>query len=449
MPSRRRIAIVTAILLATASSDLTSTAIAQRTEQASSTPPAVPVEPERRAIVEAVVAGIEQSFLDPEKLARLEFRKLADAAWPDIASAPSMADAVTRINRLLARLETSHTQVFTPDDPEFTILSDVFSPPASPDTWAAPPLMASGGFFTARIDGRDHVTAVLEGSPAIAADILVGDEIVSIDGAPYHPVRSLRGRAGSSVDINIRRTKDGPVEIRRVRIVTLQPSKAFDAAMQSSARVIERGGKRIGYIHVWHMIAPEALNQALARIDGSRATYRTSEGGIAAHITSDGSLVSLPLDALIVDNRVKIGGRSSVVERFLETLLGPRGGFTQQTGRDPRRRPTHAARSFKGRSVMLIDGGTRSAAELFAQGYKNEDLGPLFGTRTAGAVSGAQIKHLPGGLILYVAVQRVTINGQSLEGVGVAPTREIARPIPYSAGADPVLDSAIAHLAGN
>ena len=98
---------------------------------------------------------------------------------------------------------------------------------------------------------------------------------------------------------------------------------------------------------------------------------------------------------------------------------------------------------------MLIDGGTRSAAELFAQGFKNEELGPLFGSRTAGAVSGAQIKHLPGGLILYVAVQHVTINGVSLEGVGVGPTREIARHIPYSAGADPVLEAAIAHLAGS
>ena len=449
MSSQWRTNLVAATLFALTSVLATATAVAQRADLTTAGPAAVTFEPERRAVFDAVVSSIEQSFLDTEKLGHIEFRKLADAAWPDIANAPSMADAVARINRLLARLETSHTRVFTPDEPEYTILSDVFSPPASPDTWAAPPLMASGGFFTARIDGRDHVTAVLEGSPAIAADILVGDEIVSIDGAPYHPVRSLRGRAGSSVDINIRRTKDGPVEIRRVRIVTLQPSKAFDAAMQSSARVIERNGKRLGYIHVWHMITPEAMSQALARIDGSRATYRTSEGGIAAHITSDGSLVSLPLDALIVDNRVKIGGRSSVVERFLETLLGPRGGFTQQTGRAPRRRPTHAARSFKGRSVMLIDGGTRSAAELFAQGYKNEDLGPLFGTRTAGAVSGAQIKHLPGGLILYVAVQRVTINGISLEGVGVEPTREIARPIPYSAGAEPVLEAAIAHLVGN
>ena len=44
---------------------------------------------------------------------------------------------------------------------------------------------------------------------------------------------------------------------------------------------------------------------------------------------------------------------------------------------------------------------------------------------------------------------RVTMDGTVLEGLGVAPTREIPRLIPYSAGADPVLDAAVAELAGN
>jgi carboxyl-terminal processing protease len=34
-----------------------------------------------------------------------------------------------------------------------------------------------------------------------------------------------------------------------------------------------------------------------------------------------------------------------------------------------------------------------------------------------------------------------------LEGVGVGPDITVERPLPYAGGADPVLDSAMAHLA--
>ena len=52
------------------------------------------------------------------------------------------------------------------------------------------------GIFSVRIDGRDFVDAVLEGSPADRAGLKVGDEILSVDAALYHPIRSFRGKIG-------------------------------------------------------------------------------------------------------------------------------------------------------------------------------------------------------------------------------------------------------------
>ena len=53
---------------------------------------------------------------------------------------------------------------------------------------------------------------------------------------------------------------------------------------------------------------------------------------------------------------------------------------------------------------------------------------------------------MPGGNLLYLAVSGLEIDGEVLEGPGVAPDIEVARPIPFSAGADPVLDAAVETL---
>lgn len=406
-------------------------------------------EADARRLLDTVVAAINRNFFDTEKLAKIGFAALASEAAADVAAARTPTEAAARLNRLLAKLETSHTQVFTPDEPEFYFIADVFSANRLPTTWAAPNLLPGTGFFTAKFGGRDHVTAVLQGSPADTAGIRVGDEIVSVDGAPYHPVHSFRQKHGEAVEVAIRRTKDGAVETRSATVIPIQPSKAFDQAMQASARVIERNGKRIGYIQVWHMRSDDALAEALARLDPSRRSYRGHDGRFNRGSQSNNAATRSepPLDALVIDNRGKIGGSATVAQNFLSVLAGPRGGHFEAFGRDSRPRPLPS--SFKGRTVMLIDGGTRSAGEIFAQGFKTEALGPLFGTRTAGAVSAGGFEMLPGGLLLYLATARVTLDGVNLEGAGVTPTREIPRPIPYSAGADPVLDAAIAHLAGD
>jgi len=98
---------------------------------------------------------------------------------------------------------------------------------------------------------------------------------------------------------------------------------------------------------------------------------------------------------------------------------------------------------FHGRSVALIDGNTRSAGEILAYGFTRSGFGPLIGTPTAGAVSAGATHVMPGDLLLYVAVSGLELDGQHLEGAGVTPDHLVQRPLPYAAGADPVLDAAI------
>ncbi len=54
---------------------------------------------------------------------------------------------------------------------------------------------------------------------------------------------------------------------------------------------------------------------------------------------------------------------------------------------------------------------------------------------------------MPGGDLRNLAVTGLEIDGEILEGPGVAPDVEVARPLPYANGADPVLEAGIAALA--
>jgi carboxyl-terminal processing protease len=386
-----------------------------------------PTEPEKLAaaiekLLDAVVEGTFQRFWDRERVSA--WKAKAAEARQAILDAPSLEEAARRINHLLDTLNSSHVGLLTPDDPDYYVFGSVFGHKGR---------LPGIGIFSRRIDGRDLVDLVLEGFPADRAGLKVGDEIVSVDGAPYHPVRSFRGKAGREAAVALRRVADGPVETVAVAVEDIAPLAAFNAATVASARVIERAGRRVAYVHVWASLgaSEDALRAALERV------------GFKALDPGRPLVPPLAVDGLIVDMRGKIGGMLTTVVRYLE-LIGPRG--PQIVGDIAGVKRTLAKASMRGRTAVLIDWHTRSAAEIFAHAFKRERLGLLIGTRTAGAVTSATLLDLPGGNRLYMGTMGLTVDGVVLEGLGVAPDIEVARSLPYAGGADPVLDRAVAHL---
>ena len=97
--------------------------------------------------------------------------------------------------------------------------------------------------------------------------------------------------------------------------------------------------------------------------------------------------------------------------------------------------------------AMLVNGGTRSGKEILAYGFKKYRLGEVIGSRTEGAVLAATAFLIGGGLLL-LAVQDVHVDGERLEGVGVAPTIEVQADPDSMDRSDPQLNRAIAVLSG-
>jgi carboxyl-terminal processing protease len=404
-----------------------------------------PAPTELGKLFDAVVETTSKHFWDKDRLAQAGWAERAAEARQSVVEAPNLEEAARRINVLLAELKTSHTGLLTPDDVDYYILHAVFGRAGMSQTdfddrfWGAGVTYAGIGHFSVRIDGRDFVDAVLEGSPAERAGLKVGDEILAVDGAPYHPIRSFRSKAGRRAQLTLRRTKDGPVETLGVQVMSIAPLHAFREATRASARVIERDGRRIGYVHVWASVGDDSAD-ALEAALGKLGVTPPHKQATALHPKESGrrSDDRPRLDGLIIDMRGKIGGTGSNAGRYLDILDG-RGPLVRSRNKGATDRRT----ALRGRTAVLIDHHARSTAELFVHAYKRERQGPLIGTRTAGAVSAASAYAMPGGNLLYLAVSGLEIDGEVLEGPGVAPDIEVARPVPHSNGADPVLDAAV------
>jgi carboxyl-terminal processing protease len=268
------------------------------------------------------------------------------------------------------------------------------------------------------MQGRSMITGVIEGTPAQQAGLLAGDVIVLADGAPFQPVQSFRGKVGKEIVLGLRRA--GALMQISVTPVDIEPNKMFLDGLKASARIIRANGRSIGYVHVWCY--------------AGSVYQRTLE-----HLLSQSPLNGA--DALIWDLRDGWGG---AIPGYLD-LFNTRAPTMQVTDRNG----ASELENVKWRKpvAMLVNGGTRSGKEILAYGFKKYRLGEVIGSRTEGAVLAATAFLIGGGLLL-LAVGDVLVDGERLEGVGVAPTIEVqADPTSMGLG-DPQLNRAIAVLSG-
>src|SRR4030095_1404863 len=115
--------------------------------------------------------------------------------------AAAFAEARSAVfNTMLGELTATHTGHYTPADPAYYQLLDIFSGALRreirrvfPDGQITYPGI---GVFTRQIDAKTFISGVLAGLPAAKAGLLVGDELLAADGAPYHPIRSFTARVG-------------------------------------------------------------------------------------------------------------------------------------------------------------------------------------------------------------------------------------------------------------
>ena len=358
-------------------------------------------------------------FYDPG-MGGLDWQAIGDKYRPQAAAATSSGEFAAVINVMLAELGASHMGYFTPAEPAYYQLADIFGGTERDD---AKPFFDGSeirypgiGIFTREIDGRTFVSGVMEGLPGAKADLRTGDEIVGVEGQPFEPVASFANKVGQPVNLIIRRNPDSAPRPLMVTPVSIQPNGAFLNAMRNSARIIESGGLKIGYVHVWSYAGRQYQN-------------------LLEELVSEGVLKDAA--ALIWDLRDGWGGAQP---DYLD-IFAPGPTMTM----DGRRANDDHIFNAKWRrpAVALVNGGTRSGKEMLTYGFKKYGYGEVVGTRTAGALLAGRTFYLSDGSLILIAVADVAVDGERLEGRGVDPTIEVPFDLRYAAGADPQLDRAV------
>jgi carboxyl-terminal processing protease len=292
------------------------------------------------------------------------------------------------IERIIARLGDPHTEYLTPA--EFEVLSVRTEGSYSGVGLTVGPSRA--GLV---------VTSAFHG-PALEAGIRKGDVIVRIDGKPAGRMpfeRSLaliKGEKGTIVRLTVQRPRAGTMEFQVVRQeIDVPPIRA--RLMRS-----KREGLGLGYIRVFSF--PEGTAERL-----QAATSRLVEGGARGLVVdlrdNPGGLLSQAVDSVSI----------YLDEGLVCTTDGAHQEFRAYAVSGE---PTHPALPL----VLLVNGGSASAAEIVAASLEENGRATLVGDRTFGKASVQTIEPLSnGGALKITTAKYVTPHGVDISETGVRP----------------------------
>lgn len=345
--------------------------------------------PDFSTLGKELVDLVRDRFMDAQKAASWAERHAGFAEG--IEDRAAFRDATRRI---LAELETSHTQYYIPGDPGYHDLLAIFEPVLERDPRTESLGMATADGFVVRAFAR---------GPAAAAGLRRGDRIVS------------QKKEGKEAVLEVQSRRDGPTRTVLLAPRLVSPKEEWLEDQRAASRVIDHKGRRIAYAPLWSCAGnehQELLEEAL-------------QGDLAE------------ADALVIDFR---GGWGGCNPAFVQ-LFDPAAPDLTRIDRDGKR--ATFSPSWRKPLAILIDGGTRSGKEVVARALQRHERAILVGERTAGAVVAGQVNLLADDSLLFLAVQDIVVDGERLEGVGVTPDVPVPAGLEYAEGRDPQLERAL------
>jgi carboxyl-terminal processing protease len=266
--------------------------------------------------------------------------------------------------------------------------------------------------------GALRVLSVEPGSPAADAGLSRGDRLVAIAGRPVGArsvadvVSDLRGDAGTQVVVVVERgSRDLTVKLRRASLST----------DDVSASMVSDGVERLRV---------SAFTRGVGR-------------WVRAHVAD---AHARHMRGLILDLRDDPGGLlDEAVETASAFLNGGPVVSYEQRGHPPQVLDALTKGETGIPLVVLVDGGTASAAEVVAAALQDRGRAVLLGTRTFGKGSVQAPSQLSDGSALELTVGHyLTPSGRSLDGVGVSPDLEV----PTNTGSAVLIQRAVEVLSG-
>ncbi|MDP3909639.1 MAG: S41 family peptidase [Gemmatimonadales bacterium] len=247
-------------------------------------------------------------------------------------------------------------------------LGDPYSVYLKPDDFRQLSEATTGNYtgLGIQIDVRDGwitVVAPLPDTPAERAGVETGDRIVKLDGRPTEgwkqdqAVKELRGSAGTTANLTIRRAGiPEPIEFKITR-ATIHVRSVQIAMMLDD---------RVGYISL------SPVNETSAREVAEAVDTLLKQG----------------MKSMVFDLRGNPGGLLDQGVAVSDLFLDPSDEIVETRGRAPGSsrefRDTKAQRWPNLPIVVIVNGGSASAAEIIAGALQDHDRGLVVGTPTFG-----------------------------------------------------------------
>lgn len=338
--------------------------------------------------------------------------RLLEEAAPKAKSARTESAFNQAVDDMIAKFGDSHFDFLTRDDQGF-YLFDGFR---KGDKAAQMPNI--GAWFKKASDGY-IVQMVLNGGAAEAAGIRKGDLVLTVDNKPFAPVASFMGKVGQKVTLSYKPYKldktYGPSKSTTVEVTELPGQEMFLEATRKSGKIIEKGGKKIAYYHLWTMAS---------------AKFKDALEGFVYGKAKD-------TDAFILDIRDGFGGRP---EGYGDPFFRPEANleWTFSGNSTSLKQLFGYARPL----IVIINPGSRSAKEVFSYIIKKSGRGVLVGDRTAGDVLGTSPSPIGEWAYIEIPMVDVKIDGQRLEHNPVQADYQLANEFDDS-GKDLFLEKAL------
>jgi carboxyl-terminal processing protease len=267
------------------------------------------------------------------------------------------------------------------------------------------------------------IESVVPGSDADRQGVRPGDSIVSFDGSALDQVPLSQrkflsaGSAGSTARLDLLTPAGQRRTVMVARLLVDRPV------------VVTRLIGDVGYIRIRTFTANlgPMLDTAISTLQsqGAKGFVIDLRGNLGGVVDSDVHLLSKFIPSGLLATTSERNGRMDQISADGTALPGP---------------PPLA---------VLVDGGSLSASELFAEAIQQFHAGELVGTPTPGCLLGSTFRDLSDGSSMQVTVETVDVGPQRVvvNGVGVQPDATVPlSAADLMAGRDPQLDRAVADV---
>ena len=240
-----------------------------------------------------------------------------------------------------------------------------------------------------------------EDMPAQEAGFMVGDRIYKVNGEDVSGMdldsitAKVRGEVGTSVEITVIRGDDN-----KEYTATL----TRDVVKQETVRHEMKEGK-LGYIRIseFEDVTEKQFKDALS------------------------DLTEQDMKGLVIDLRSNPGGNLDTVCEILDLIL-PKGDIVSVKDRNGKGKTitSDERRKLEVPLVVLIDGHSASASEIFAGAVQDYGIGTLVGTTTYGKGIVQNIYGLLDGTAVKITKSEYfTPKGRNINGIGIVPDVEV------------------------